>query len=74
MISEMEDFGTSYYGVFLGFDPQEIDRLIECLQSLKERQIDHFHMFNLFSSDDKGIADIEISLKGENEKDNMQFP
>lgn len=73
MIGEIEHFETGWHGLFLRFDPEEIDRLIESLQWIKERKSGHFHMANVFCSDDKGIADIEISLKGKDERDNMTF-
>lgn len=71
MIAEIEDFETGWCGVFLRFDPEEIDHLIQLLQLIKERKSGHFHMANVFGPNDKGIADIEISLKGKDEMDNM---
>ena len=74
MIAEIEHFETGWHGLFLRFDAEEIDRLVEKLQLLKERRIGHFHMRDNNSAGDKGIADIEISLKGKDERDNTIIP
>lgn len=71
MISEIEDFGTGWYGIYLGFSPEEIDRLVVSLQELKNKKTGHFHIFDDHTFENSGIADIEIFLKGKDEKDNM---
>lgn len=74
MIAEIEDFKTGWYGLFLRFDPDEIDRLILSLQLVKNGKIGHFHLLDDHASEKSGIADIEISLKGKDELDNMRIP
>lgn len=74
MVAEIEDFETGWFGIFLRFSPEEIDRLVLSLQLVKNREIGHFHLFDDHVSEKSGIADIEISLKGEGEIDNMRVP
>ena len=73
MISKIEEYSSGWCGIFLRFDSKEIDRLIESLRLLQEGEIGHFHLVNNSDfSDERGIADIEISLKEKEEQDNMQ--
>ncbi len=73
MISEIEDFKTGWYGIGLRFGLEEIDCLIESLEKLKDGEMDHFHFREDHTTEKTGIADIEISLKGEDEVDNMSI-
>jgi hypothetical protein len=73
MISEIEKFNSGWCGIFLRFDSEEIDHLIRMLQLLQVGKLGHFHIENSNDfSGEKGIADIEISLKGKDELDNMR--
>jgi hypothetical protein len=75
MIGEIEDFKTGWYGMSLRFSPDEIDRLILLLGKLKEGKSNHFHLFNSNNfANCSGIADVELSMKGDDEIDNMRFP
>ena len=68
----IEDWKNGWYGISVGIDPDEIDRLIELLKMIKEDPDQHFHI----SSDYKGtggVGDIEISIRSENEKHNMNL-
>ena len=68
----IEDWKNGWSGISVGIDPDEIDRLIELLKMIKEDPDQHFHI----SSDYKGIGgvgDIEISIRSENEKHNMNL-
>ena len=71
MIAEIENYKTGWYGIRLRFDSEEIKKLIESLQLLNEGEFGHFHFENLDFTRKEGIADIEISLKGKDEHDNM---
>lgn len=71
MISEIEQFDSGCYGIFLRFSPQEIERMIKSLQWLRDQESDHFHISDNNTTYDKCIVDIEISLKGKDEVDNM---
>jgi len=51
----------------------EIDSLIRCLQDLKAGSINHFHFTQEKWAGESGIADIEISIKGSDAKDNMRL-
>ena len=72
MIAEIEDFKTGWYGVYLRFSEEEIEKLIESLRSLQNRSSGHFHFEGLDYDGKGGIADVEISLKGKHEQDNMK--
>lgn len=72
MRCEIEAFKTGWFGLHLRFRPEEIDKLIASLQELKAGELEHFH----FRRDDwecmPGIADVELSVLGANEQDNME--
>lgn len=72
MIARIEDFNTGWCGITFALDLEEIDRLILSLQMLKNKEIGHFHFLE-DSSEKSGIADVEISIKGEDEPDNMRI-
>lgn len=73
MYAEIEHFNSGWSGIRLCFRNNEIDELIASLQSLKQRDIGHFHIHSIESSDNTGIADIEISRAGDSDVDNMYF-
>lgn len=52
---------------------KEVDKLIERLTALKDGKIEHFHISETEFKSDSGIADIEVSIKGENEADNTEI-
>ena len=55
----------------LAFRPDEIDRLIANLQELKSGDLGHFHFRRNQWDGSPGIADIELSLLGPDDSDNM---
>ena len=66
-----EDFQTGWHGVSMSLSTDEINGLIELLSELNQGSLEHFHIRSLFPENEQsGIADIEISMKGENELDN----
>jgi len=74
MKSSIEDFGTGWYGLSLGLDDDDIDKLIEFLQKLKSDGSYHFHMFSTeFDSEPGGVADIQFTKKTDNEESNMDI-
>jgi len=70
MRCEIEDYKTGWFQVFLRFKPEEIDGVINALRSLKEG--DHFHLTNEHE-ESSGVADIEISIQGIKESNNMRL-
>ena len=74
MRSSIEDFKTGWYGVNIGLDETDIDKLIEFLQELKKDNSYHFHLFSTaFDSEKGGVADIQFSWKSESEISNMEI-
>ena len=72
MYVKHEDWGDGWYGVKISLNQDEIDRLIQSLQMIKDDPDQHFHI----SSDYKeagGVGDIEISVNTDLENDNMVF-
>jgi len=69
---KIEDWKNGWSGISVGIDPDEIDHFIELLKMIKEDPEQHFHI----SSDCKaagGVGDIEIFIRSENEKHNMNL-
>ena len=68
----IEDWKNGWSGISIGIDPDEIDHFITLLRMLKEDPDQHFHI----SSDHKGtggVGDIEIFIRSEKEKHNMNL-
>ncbi|GEM_PF-3085917 len=64
--------GWSLVGV--GLRKQEIEDLIDLLQGLRDSSIGHFHLHADFDHESPSlIGDIEVSLAGEDEPDNMRL-
>jgi|688.fasta_scaffold1263895_1 hypothetical protein len=70
MRCEIEDFKTGWFQIYLRLHPNEVDDLIRLLNGLKEDS--HFHLANQHT-EASGVADIEISLQGNDELDNMRL-
>jgi hypothetical protein len=71
MHSTLVDWKNGWFGVQLGLKKEEIDRVIELLQMLKEEPDQHFHL----SSDYKGnggLGDIEIFVQPVDQPSNME--
>ena len=73
MYTEIEHFGTGWSGILLCLRNDEIDKLIASLQRLKQGDIGHFHIRSIDNDLDAGIADIEISIAGDSDVDNMRL-
>ncbi|MEM8490104.1 MAG: hypothetical protein AAF756_04705 [Pseudomonadota bacterium] len=71
MKAELEDFGTGWYGLFLGLDASEIEALIRALQNL-QREKTHFHYRSDFDGVG-GIGDITVYYRQEEQDPNMQL-
>jgi hypothetical protein len=70
MHSKLEDWKNGWFGVELGILPDEIDRFIELLQTLRAEPDQHFHL----SSDYKesgGVGDITLYVQSPDETNNM---
>lgn len=73
MKTEIEAFKSGWIGIALGISEQEIDLLIERLESLRSGRIQHFHLRRDDFSGDPGIADIEISVMGKNSVHDLEI-
>lgn len=71
MWSKIERFESGWVGISFCLGREEIDKLIDSLRTLKCGKIGHFHFRNDEFRGEIGIADIEISLKGSNQPDNL---
>jgi len=69
---ELEDWKNGWFGVRIGVAPQEVDRLIELLNMIKNDHEQHFHISSEYK-ETGGIGDIEISIASENEDQNMKL-
>lgn len=64
--------GWSLVGV--GLRKHEIDRLIDLLQGLRDGSTGHFHLHADFDHETPSlIGDVEVSIAGEDELDNMRI-
>jgi len=73
MKSTVEKFESGWIGIGFALRPDEVDEMIALLTSLKTGKLDHFHLRNDDFSGDEGIADVEFSIKGVGEADNLTF-
>lgn len=71
MKSCVEFFDSGWIGVNIALRPDETDRVIERLRGLKGGTVEHFHLRATDCSGERGLADVEISLQGAEEDDNM---
>lgn len=67
----IDDFKTGWVGLSLAFRPQEIDLFIERLAALRSGNAGHFHCHATDFEGENGVADVEVSLMGEQEVDNL---
>jgi hypothetical protein len=70
MIAKLHDFKTGWHGISIALKPSEIAGLIDRLKQLESSKLGHFHFRSDFSQDG-GIGDVEISLMGDEERDNL---
>lgn len=73
MIGEHELHTSGWVTLNFAFTPAEIDELIEQLQRLKAGELSHFHFRRDEFPEEPGIADVEISMMGEDEVSNMKL-
>lgn len=71
MKSGVEKFESGWVGLTFALGPDEIDRMIGLLGDLKKGQLGHFHFRCDDLSGTEGIADVEFSVKGAEEVDNL---
>lgn len=72
MHSKLDDWNNGWFGLQLALKRDEIDRVIELLQMLKDEPDQHFHL----SSDYKGkggLGDIEIFVQPQDQVSNMEL-
>ena len=74
MRGEIETFSTGWSQLSLRLRRSDIELLVKALQQLREDS--HFHLRGLFPDGavPPGVADIEISLQGDAEADNLSAP
>ena len=71
MNAKLDKFKSGWVGFSLAFSKKEIELLLLRFDELTSGKINHFHLRNDDFSSDEGVADIEISLVGDNEENNM---
>ena len=71
MQADLEDFKTGWYGLTLGVDANEIDKLIAALHHLKDTK-EHFHFRSEFEGKG-GIGDIEFYYRREHGPGNLEI-
>ncbi|MGH9218968.1 MAG: hypothetical protein ACRD1W_06680 [Vicinamibacterales bacterium] len=70
MRGEIERFSSGWSQVNLRIKPDEVDALVKKLQRLTTTS--HFHLRGTYDeAAGAGVADIEISLQGPDESDNL---
>lgn len=73
MRGEIETLSNGWSQIWLRVRKGEIEQLIQALRELHDDS--HFHLRGIFSDDDvPGVVDVEISLQGEDEVDNLTPP
>ena len=68
-----EQFESGWLGVSIALTDQEVSQLIDRLRELQRGELGHFHVRNDRWEGDLRVADIESSMKGVEEADNMQL-
>lgn len=69
---KIEDWRNGWSGISVGLDPDEIDSLIDLLKMIKNDPDQHFHIASDYK-EGGGVGDIEISIRSESEKHNMNL-
>lgn len=73
MNAKVETFESGWCGISLALAPDEIELLLRRLAELRSGSVNHFHMRTDDFSPDKGVADIEFTILGEGESNNMSI-
>jgi len=71
MYCELETFDSGWSGISFALSQDEIDVRIKRLNDLKTDDNGHFHFYCTQDQGHPGIVDVEISIKGNNDIDNM---
>ena len=71
MQADLENFKTGWYGITLGINSEEIDKLIASLKHLKTSK-DHFHFRSEFKGEG-GIGDIELYYQTGKQNSNLEI-
>jgi hypothetical protein len=66
----IEHYGNGWSEIRIEVNEDEINRMIDLLERIRDKKMDHFHAVNKFE-EKSGVADIEISVMIESEKNNM---
>ncbi|MCB0638502.1 MAG: hypothetical protein KDC54_17855 [Lewinella sp.] len=67
----MQKHNSGWVSLSIALGEGEIDLLLQCLTKLLERKTGHFHFRAIDYGPEEGVADVEWSIKGEEEQDNM---
>jgi hypothetical protein len=70
MYAELESWSSGWYGLRLSLRSAEIERLISLLGTLQKDTEQHFHISPKYEGE-PSLGDIEISVAGPSEPDNM---
>lgn len=73
MKAAVDDPGTGWVSVSLALEPAEVEVLVRRLEELRSGEVAHFHLRTDDFSPDVGVADVEFSLMGSGERDNMRI-
>jgi hypothetical protein len=69
---KIEDWKNEWSGISIGIDPDEIGRIIELLKMIEEDPDQHFHISSV-SKGTGGVGDIEVFIRSEKKKHNMNL-
>jgi len=72
MHGEIKDWNNGWYGISLGLEVPEIDRLIALLTKLRDDSDQHFHISSDYSGAG-GLGDIEIYAAGPGVPSNLEL-
>ena len=70
---KLEDFGTGWFSATVGMTENDVDTLIENLQSLKAKKFEHFVVVNNSDDEKSGLENIEFYLCTEEETSNASI-
>jgi hypothetical protein len=70
---KLNQFESGWVGLEMALSAEETDALKDRLEELKRGDIGHFHLRNDGWDAESGVADIQISLMGLNDLNNMSI-
>jgi len=73
MRTEIEDFGTGWFGLRIALSSSDVDELIGRLTHMRDHPDQHFHLSSTYDDGDGRVADVEFSMMGSSDLHNMKF-